>query len=498
MSPPTSPQAVGVVVPTSDGARQGQPLDEPFPNRWRADSVTALCIFVALLLGIPSSWSVRALGSIGSPATIIGLAAFFWWCWYQLHRATRRHVRVQPVRWAIAILLLMTVVSYARAVFLPMSADEVSPAESGLIRLVSLFGIALVANDGIRTPRRMHILVRFVVAGAALVAAFSVVQFITGEVWIDKISIPGLTQNAAFELGQRQGLTRPTGTASHPIELASMLTMVLPLAILSARSDDRIRFSRILMIGTIFLGIVLSLSRTAILCLVIGLALTLPSLPRRWRIAAGVAGLSVMGVLYVTVPGLVGTLRGLFVGLSNDPSVQSRTDSFGLVLQFISRSPWIGRGLGTFLPKYWILDNMYLQLLIEIGLLGVLALLGVLFTAMIVGWKARNRFTGIDRNLATGIVAGVASGTASLAFFDTFAFPQSSVMLFLLVGMSGAYWRLARRHHVPGRKPSPEKEASGVKPSPEAIDVPLIGGSDALRQADPGLPPQRPQPRHVE
>lgn len=424
---------------------EAPPTPSPY-RRPRPDAVTALCCFVILLVTVPTSLGVGALGSAGAPATVVGVVAFLWWCWHHLHRPRTHAVGTQPVRWAIVTLLCCAILSYAYAMSRPLPSDEVSPADSALIRLVSICGIALVANDGIRSEKRMRILVNFVIVAAASVAGLSIVQVITGELWIDRISIPGLVRNASIDLTARQGLVRPSGTANHPLEFAAVLSMVLPIAIMSARSKERLRWQHFAIISLIFLGILLSLSRTAILCVALGLAIIFPALPRIWRVVGIIAGVVILGILSAVMPGLFGTLRGLFLGISDDPSIQSRTDSYALVAEFWSNNPWIGRGLGTFLPKYWILDNMYLQALVELGLLGLLALGGVSVIAFMCAWRVQPRYPkGPDRDLIRGIAAGVAAGAASFAFFDALSFPQSAFTLFLLIGMAGAYWRLARR-----------------------------------------------------
>jgi O-antigen ligase len=153
--------------------------------------------------------------------------------------------------------------------------------------------------------------------------------------------------------------------------------------------------------------------------------------------------LAVSIVVYITVPGVLGTLTRLFTGVSNDPSIASRTDSYELAGQFISRSPILGRGFGTFLPKYWILDNGYLGLLIEGGILGIGGLLALILTGAVAAHKARQMSSNdLDRSLAAALLASVAAGACSLAFFDTFAYPQSAGCFFLLLGMAGGMRRL--------------------------------------------------------
>ena len=163
------------------------------------------------------------------------------------------------------------------------------------------------------------------------------------------------------------------------------------------------------------------------------------------RLRAFLVLLATFVVVYLSVPGVLGTLTRLFTGASDDPSVTSRTGSYDLAFQFVSRSPVLGRGFGTFLPKYWILDNGYLGLLIEGGVVGLGGLVVVIAVAALAARQARRAASqNFDGALAQALLASVAAGAAGLAFFDTFGFPQSAGCFFLVIGLAGAARRLAR------------------------------------------------------
>jgi polysaccharide biosynthesis protein PslJ len=133
----------------------------------------------------------------------------------------------------------------------------------------------------------------------------------------------------------------------------------------------------------------------------------------------------------------------LFTGVSEDASIASRTGSYELAEEFISRSPLFGRGLGTFLPKYRILDNGYLGMLIGGGILGLGALLLLILVAAMAARKARRvAIDEFDRALAQALLASIIAGACGFAFFDTFAFPQAAGCFFLLLGMAGGMRRL--------------------------------------------------------
>jgi len=144
----------------------------------------------------------------------------------------------------------------------------------------------------------------------------------------------------------------------------------------------------------------------------------------------------------VLVPGLIGTITGLFTSISSDSSAQSRTGSWPLAFEFISRSPLFGRGFLTFLPPYRILDDQYLGILIETGFIGLATFIGMLMSGVIDGLRIRRLSSaGADGSLGIALSASVASALVSFALFDAFSFPMAASMTFLMLGCVGALRR---------------------------------------------------------
>jgi O-antigen ligase len=408
------------------------------------DTTTVLTLYICLLLAIASPMVVAPLGSAGAPSTIMAIGIFFWWAWFHVQRSEQVIAGHQPVRAAVLAWLLVMLVVYAHAMSSPLPGDEISPADSGMLKLVGLSGILLIANDGISNLKRHMTVLRRLVIGVGLLAVLGLIQYATKELFVDRIQIPGLTPGAAgWTLAERSGLIRPSGTSTHPIEYGVILTMVLPIAITFAMKSPTRRWVYRAFLGAIAFAIFLSISRSAIVCAGVALLVLATSWTAAARLRAFLVLLAVSIVVYVTVPGVLGTITRLFTGVSGDASITSRTGSYELAGQFISRSPLLGRGFGTFLPKYWILDNGYLGLLIEGGILGIGGLLVLILAAIAAARKARRTSSDeFGRSLAQALLASIAAGACSLAFFDTFAFPQSAGCLFLLLGMAGAMRRL--------------------------------------------------------
>jgi polysaccharide biosynthesis protein PslJ len=425
--------------------RLASPADR-HDRRQIPDAVGFLTGYVIVLVAVPSRLVFAPLGSAGTPAQLIGIGFAVWWaCMWLATRGSWHRLR-SPVVIAMATFVGTILISYLAAASRPIESDELSSADVGVLSVVAWLGVLLVASDHVRSRERLNTLLRRVsVAGGAL-ATLGVLQFVTGQPFTNYIVIPGLTENNALTsvLG-RDGLTRPAGTALHPIEFGAVLTMVLPLALHFALTDThRAEWRRWYPVAAICLAVPISLSRSALVSSLVVLCVLLPTWPKTMRRRAYLVLVGLLGFLYVFVPGLLGTLTGLFTGIVNDTSAESRTDSYGLAGQFISHSPLVGRGFFTFLPSYRILDNQYLLLLIETGVLGATALLVLFITGIASAIRARQRLNDpVDRQLAQVLMASVASVSVSFALFDAFSFPMVPSLVFLLLGCTAALVRMA-------------------------------------------------------
>ena len=404
-----------------------------------------LSLYAALLLLVPSPWVLGAVGSAGTPASLLALAGGYGWFWGRIYRRGSWTAFSQPVRNASLVLFLVLLAVYANSMLGPIEPASVSAADNGMLRAAAWVGIVVVANDGIRDLDAVRTLLRRLTVLAALVAGLALLQFASRDLIIDRLSVPGLTLNSAvLGLAERNGLSRAPGTALSPIELGVVLAMVLPAAATFALSGRRPLLSW-LAVGTMSLAIFLSISRAALLAALVAVVCMLPVWSRRVRWAAAGFGLATFAFVYVSVPGLLGAFGSLFLGISTDPSALSRTDSYEAAGVFFARHPLMGRGFGTFVPEYRILDNQWLLLAIETGLLGITTFSAVLGLAVVVARRARLVLAlEVDQQLAQSLLAGTVAGASGMFFFDALSFPMAAGVLFLMVGLSGAVWHAAR------------------------------------------------------
>jgi O-antigen ligase len=409
------------------------------------DAVTALTIFLVALIVIPSSLIVGPLGQAGTPAQVIGMATFAGWLVAAIGSVTRRRRAHEPIRIFAWLFVVAVAASYVAANSRPMFSAETRSADAGLLLICSWMGILLMSMDRIPSRERLDVLLRRLVLLAGALATLGLLQFATKMPFTNYLQVPGLAQNTSLVgLYGRGGLTRPAGTAVHPIEFGAVLTMVLPIALHYAFADvRRPPLRRWYPVVAIAFAVPISLSRSAVISVLVVLCFMIPMWPRTVRRRAYVAIVALCGTVYVLVPGLIGTITNLFTGISSDSSAQSRTGSFALAYDFIGRSPLIGRGFLTFLPAYRILDDQYLGLLIETGIVGLIAFLGLLGSGVIGGMRLKKVSANpTDGRLAVALAASAASALASFALFDAFSFPMSASLIFLILGCTGALRRL--------------------------------------------------------
>lgn len=416
---------------------------KPSPPRLRRrqslDATSVLTIYLVLLLGVPSDQGIGPLGGAGSPSTLFGLCMLLWWAWHYLrnigsHGSRRR----QPVRTALTVFVGCVLVSYVLAALTSLPYTDGNGSTLMLINTASYCGVILVANDGVRDRSRFLVLMRRLSLFVGLYALLGAIQFFSGVNFVDQYHLPGLTANGVEGIDSRGGFIRSESTARHPLEYAAVLAMVLPIALtLGIRDTQRALLRRFLPPAFIFLAAFISVTRSALLGIVVGLIVLVPTWERRIRTRLILVGLAGLSVLYVVVPGLAGTIVGMFSG--SDPSVDSRTSSFGAALGYFSLTPVFGRGLGTMNPTYHIFDNQYFGLLIEVGLVGTLAFLAMILAAALVAWQGRKLGGPMLGGLGPALAGGILAGALLCAFFDAFHFPQAVGMLMLMLGLCGAY-----------------------------------------------------------
>jgi len=426
------------------------------PDRTKA--VRLLTCYLFLLMGIPSSLVVGPLGGAGAPAGLFAVLLLGWYLIAWQHPLLPLAGGRQPIRVAAVLFACVTVAAYVSANRVAMATLEENGADRGLIMLAGWLGVLLLAADGIDRQERLETLLRRIVIGATAMAAVGIVEFCTGLSFAEYIVIPGLSVHTPVTgLLSVVGLARATATASQPLELAAVLGMSIPLAIHQARcAPAEIRRRRWLQVGLIAAAMLMTVSRSAILLLAVVALVLFPTWATRHRSRAYIAVLGALLVAWLFTPTIVGGFGDLIGHIGTDTSITSRTSAYTSAGSLIAAHPWFGQGFQTFFPQnYFFVDNQYLTCIIETGVAGFLSLMALFVTGWVLARNARRAVPGNHvRDLLQCLAASIAAAAVAFSTFDALSFVMAPGLAFLLLGCTGAAWRLARERQ---RQPAAEE-----------------------------------------
>lgn len=403
---------------------------------------------VAVTFTLPARLVFPPLGAAGAPAILLGLALFLIWLLSFL-RAGGLSRGFDPMRWVVAVFFLTSLAAFVSGQVRGLPGVESSSADRALISTVSLCGIALVTSEAPRRFRGLQAVLIALVAFGVLQAVLGVAQYLFGFDVREAIVVPGLQPNHEL-IGTQvrgEGVSRVAGTMTHYIEFGVALALMAPIALhLALFAKGWItRWVAWVAAGCIIGAVPLSVSRSGLLVLAVGLAVLAVVWPLRMKANLALFALAGAIAYPIVAPGVLGTLRALFTNVDVDPSISGRTDDYALVWQYVTDRPIFGRGLGTFIPEqYFILDNEYLMRVLNGGVIGLLGFIAVLVGGYVVARSVRRRArTEEHRHLGQALAGTMAGAAVASALFDSLSFTAYAVTLFVVVGCIGALWRLS-------------------------------------------------------
>jgi O-antigen ligase len=437
-----------------DLSRDGAPdvVTERPPFRgvlaWRPDAVSLLSALTFCTFVFPARFVVKGFGAVGTPANVIGIGMLVLWLFARM-RGSMPGLRRQPVRIVVAIYLFIIILTYGTGFSRGMFPDEASNATRFVIGTAAVSGIALFTADAMPNRARMHVLLQRIVFGAAFMGFVGDLEFLTKFDLVSYMQFPGLVINdhlIGFSERGSGGFLRVAGTASHYIEFGVVLAMLVPLAIhmaVFAPTRGKRQFNWLLVV-TIAVGVPFAISRAAALSMVVAMLVIMSCWTWRARFNALVlAAIGAVG-MKAAKPGLLGTIKSLFLNAGSDPSISGRTTDYGPSFALIRSRPLVGRGAGTFIPtRYRFLDNQILMTTIESGVLGLLALLALFFGGIAMAHRVGKMSLDPEtKHLGYALLAIFMTGFVASFTFDSLSFPIFTTVLFLSLGLAGALWRL--------------------------------------------------------
>ena len=366
-----------------------------------------------------------------------------------------------------------------------------SEVQKSLILFVSFFVVFYLIVGSIRRLRDVDLLVKWIVGAGAVVAVFALVEQRTGYNVFNHLQsvVPLHLDPAALPpVDSRGGRLRVAASAEHPIELGATLALVIPLALYAIYTTRQLRW---VLAGVVIVAAMFSTgSRTAVVMLAV-ITLVLCLLRPRQMKRLWPALLPVLLLTHFAAPGTIGSLKasffpqgGLIAEQQNAPAGHARLSTLGPALSNEwAPHPIFGLGFATRVttptetirePNAVILDNEWLGVLVETGLVGAFAF-GWLFVRYIRRAGAAARADRTQRGwLLVATTASVSAFSVAMFTFDAFSFNQVTFLLFIILGL-GCSALLA---------PATNVAPAAVSPRPRS---PLRSGTPAIATRGGGV-----------
>jgi O-antigen ligase len=427
----------------------------PVTDERGAGARVLLQVFAISLFVFPSDAVIKPIGASAYVAGLVALFAFAVWVTLTaLGSRAFEHVH-HPLGVPLAALWVASLVSYVLLNRHHQTEVEVLSADRWLLELAAITGIVLVAAEGLRTVDDCRRVVRALVAGGAFCGLVAALQYwVAIDLTPSLRALPGFSINADNpSIGSRDALARVAGTAIHPIELSVVAGMLLPLALYLALHDTGRRpVMRWAPVCCILAAIPVAVSRSGVISVAVAMGVFIVLLPPIRRLTA-LALVPVGAVLvFMAAPGVIRTLTDYFLAGNSDRSIATRTDDVPLVERLVSQAPIFGRGGGTYIvaDALQILDNQYFKVVVELGFVGLCALLAYFLVPLVAARAIRRSATDEDVRALTGALAGAAAAAVVCSLtFDSLSFPMFTGVQSLVVGLLACLWRL----EVPERPP---------------------------------------------
>ena len=359
----------------------------------------------------------------------------------QSRRGPRR--RLTPVEVAMltfgGVALLSIVLNIDRI----YQQNQVSYVEKGFSQLIAYGGFFFLVIATVR-PEEMPAFSRLTLALTFLTALGTFYEARTGYnvfyVWSAKLLHPIATvPRAPTAIHPKFGSKIVVGPTQHGLALASMLTIGLPFAVLpllkARRTSERLRY--LLVIGLILAADLTTYRKTATYA-PLAAFIVLAAYKRQILRWSPIAIIVLIPVIHFASPGALGGVTQIFPSSSNGDYTDGRAGDYSAVAPDILNNVIIGRGYGTLDPTNWrtyrILDNQYLGTLFVVGVVGLVAYLAIVFTAMMTAHGVIKR-GGVRAPPALAAAAGCAAFGLVSATYDAGGFPQAVYSFLFAAGL---------------------------------------------------------------
>jgi polysaccharide biosynthesis protein PslJ len=305
----------------------------------------------------------------------------------------RRHMlQLTPVHALLIIYILWFILSFALGLrYAPPTPNKLRQFAETLMAISMVF----ILTDLMRDPKMLRRLVLIVIAMAGIQALIAIVLYALPDAVAERTLIRlariGYPDGGVIRYinDYNQLPERAIGTWVDPNVLGGALAifgaMIAP-QLFARKPVLRYRWLTFLVIGLVFLALILTFSRAAMLGLGIGLTFIAFI---RYRKFIPLLALAVL--LLLLLPQTQGYIERFIDAFTiSDKATQMRVGEYGDSLKLISRYPIFGVGF-TGRPEidlYTDVASMYLIIANQMGLVGLALFLMVMAAVFVYGWRA--------------------------------------------------------------------------------------------------------------
>jgi hypothetical protein len=353
-----------------------------------------------------------------------------------------RRVRAGPIHWALAAFALIALVSLLVNFQALDRLDQLSPAFK---RLTLLFTYGLLFAVAVRVirPSEVSRFIAFMVGLASFTAIGILVEYRLGYnafyTWTGAL-LPGTTPPP--DLGTYDSIGRLTvvGPGAHPLAPATMMAIALPFALTGVLGSSERRTKVAYGVATgLILGAALATQRKTSLVLPLAVLVVLVAYRPRQMLRLAPLGLAMLVLIHGVAPGAIGGVGDQLKpsALTGVLTTKDRVSDYDAVRPDVADHLLLGRGYESYdQKKIRILDNQYLTLLVNVGVIGLLSYLALLAAGLwVAGGLARARDPGAAR-IGVACVAAFVALTIGSALMDTLALPQVPYLFCFVAALS--------------------------------------------------------------
>ncbi|NQX29250.1 O-antigen ligase family protein [Microbacteriaceae bacterium VKM Ac-2854] len=347
-----------------------------------------------------------------------------------------------------------------------------------LLNILLMLAIFFIIRLTLRNAAMVEAILTFLVWSAVVVAFVAVIERATHQNLLLKLDtfLPLKVISDADPTAYRAGGSRAFASSQHPIALAVMFTMMIPVAMYLSKwarwpfneINRRIIYSGV--IGALLIGVVTAVSRTAIVTLGVMFLITLICRPKLGGILFA-ASLPILGLGFLFMPKVFGDTIGSF--FNPDELIASQYTSAGMAgagrladlepaMRIVSQHPLFGTGIGSRqvvgdAKNAFILDNQWLGTLMDSGAVGIIGLSIFFLVPIVLLLRYSFKRTSLPQyaSLAFALAVVAIGYTVAAYFYDAFGFFQTYMLFYVFLAIGA--WVISEAPQKDSTQPRTER-----------------------------------------